>query len=108
MSSQSPHLSRAQKRFLKKIASFFYITVTVVIVTVFLRDWSQVLTIDSSPRTRQLRSVKIYTELELITPRTLPGEEIKVAPTQTTEKPVSVTIDPSFPVSTADVPTKRR
>lgn len=105
MSSQSPHLSRAQKRFLKKIASFFYATVTVVIVTVFLRDWSQVWTIDASPRTRQLRSVKIYTELELITPRTQPGEEKEVARTKTTEKPVSITTDPSFPISTVDVPT---
>ena len=106
MSSPSPHLSRAQKRFLKKIASFFYVTVTVVIVTVFLRDWSQVWTIDSSPRTRQLRSVKIYTELELITPRTLPGVEKEVARTKTTEKPVSITTDPpSFAISTADAPT---
>jgi len=105
MSSQSPHLSRGQKRFLKKIASFFYITVTVVIVTVFLRDWSQVWTIDSSPRTRQLRSVKISTEFELITPRAQPGEEKEVARTNTTETPVSITTDPSFSISTVDTPT---
>ena len=104
MSSQSTHLSRAQKRFLKKIASFFYITVTVVIVTVFLRDWSQVWTIDSSPRTRHLRSVKIYTELELITPRIQPGQEKQVARAETTETPVSVTTDPSFSISTVAAP----
>lgn len=104
MSSQSTHLSRAQKRFLKKIASFFYITVTVVIVTVFLRDWSQVWTIDSSPRTRHLRSVKIYTELELITPRTQPGQEKQVARAETTETPVSVRTDPSFSISTVAAP----
>ena len=106
MSSPSPHLSRAQKRFLKKCASFFYATVTIVIVTVFLRDWSQTWTIDSSPRTRQLRSVKIYTEVELITARTTPRPERLHEPTKTTAAiPASTTTEPSFPSSTASEPT---
>lgn len=105
MSSPAPHLSRTQKRYLKKIAGFFYVTVTIVIVTVFLRDWSQTWTIDSSPRTRQLRSVKIYTEVELITPRTSPRAEELHEFTKTTARPASTTTAPSFPPSTASAPT---
>lgn len=71
MSSQALHLSRSNKRLFKKIASFFYAAVTIFIVTVFLRDWTQTWGIVSAPPARQLRSVKIYTELELrITPPT--------------------------------------
>lgn len=108
MSSEAPQLSRSQKRFLKKIASFFYATVTIVIVTVFLRDWSQAWTIDSSPRTRQLRSVKIYTEVQPVTPRTHARAEKLDEPTATTaSKPVSTTEAPLHTPSTASAPTTK-
>lgn len=107
MPSQAPYISRAQKRFLKKVASFFYVTVTIVIVTVFLRDWSQTWVIDASPRTRQLRSVKIYTDVELITARTTPrlrAERLHES-MKTTAKPASTTTEPSFAASTDTAPT---
>ena len=107
MPSQAPYISRAQKRFLKKVASFFYVTVTIVIVTVFLRDWSQTWVIDASPRTRQLRSVKIYTEVELIPPRTTPRGERLQESIKTTAKEASTTYtkEPSLPASTDSAPT---
>lgn len=105
MPSQAPYISRSQKRVLKKVASFFYVTVTIVIVTVFLRDWSQTWVIDASPRTRQLRSVKIYTEVKLITPRTAPRAERLQESTKTTAKQASTTKEPSFPATTDSAPT---
>ena len=68
MPSQALYLSRVNKRFVKKLVSFLYAAITVAMITVFVRDWTQSWQFDSSAtaRSRQLRSVQVYTEIELI------------------------------------------
>ena len=70
MPSPVLHLSRANKRFVKKVVSLMYATVTIAMITLFVRDWTQlswqIETSGSQGRSRQLRSVEIYTEIELV------------------------------------------
>ena len=65
MPSPVLYLSRANKRFVKKVVSLMYATVTIAMITLFVRDWTQlswqIETSGSQGRSRQLRSVEIYT-----------------------------------------------
>ena len=64
MPSHALHITRSNKRLLRRIAGVFYVAVTIAIITVCLRDWSQTWRIVSSPPARQLRSVNVHTEVQ--------------------------------------------
>lgn len=83
MPSHALHITRSNKRLLRRIAGVFYVAVTIAIITVCLRDWSQTWRIVSSPPARQLRSVNVHTEVQhLKTPTPASVEKTGATPQQ--------------------------
>ncbi|PFX26009.1 Beta-1,3-galactosyltransferase 1 [Stylophora pistillata] len=66
MPSHALNITCSNKRLLRRIAGVFYVAVTIVIVTVCLRDWSQTWRIVSSPPARQPHSLNVYSEVRLL------------------------------------------
>ena len=108
MPSYVLYLSRAQKRSVKKVVSFLYAAVTVAMITVFVRDWTQSWEFDSSSpaRFRQLRQAQVYTQIELIPETAQSAGSRSNEPTPATETTRTRTETEIFQsTSTTSVPT---
>lgn len=105
MPSHAMYLSRTQKRLVKRVVSFVYAIVTFAMITVFIRDWtgSGQFNASNSARARQLRSVQVYTEIELVPGTKQEAGSLLSEPTTSTE-PVRTTAENFQPASTTSEP----
>ena len=109
------YINRTQRRWVKKVVSFLYAGLTVAMITVLVRDWTQSWQVyfSSSARSRQLRSVEVYTEIEL-TPGTTesqlnePVEGINLTSRGTEQTFQSASNSGITPTAKQDIPLKHK